>query len=62
MSDQSFSGLCERMKGWSVTLGWDAVVAMSRTKVNSLLEQQYISRFKSECGCGSVHLHGRFGL
>ncbi|CAI8904708.1 hypothetical protein [Pseudomonas serbica] len=47
MSDQSFSGLCERMKGWSVTLGWDAVVAMSRTKVNSLLEQQYISRFKS---------------
>lgn len=46
MLDQSFAGLCERMKGLSVTMGWDAVVAMSRTKVNSLLEQQYISRFK----------------
>lgn len=45
MLDQSFSGLCTRMQGKSVTRGWDAVVTMNRTKVNALLEQQYIARF-----------------
>ena len=46
MLDQSFIGLCERMQGKSMTRGWDAVVTMNRTKVNALLEQQYISKLK----------------
>ncbi|POA16958.1 hypothetical protein C1886_24495 [Pseudomonas sp. FW300-N1A1] len=48
MLDQSFIGLCERMQGKSVTRGWDAIVTMNRTKVNALLEQQYISRLKRD--------------
>lgn len=45
MSDYSLAELTSRMQGKSVTLGWDAVVFMNRAKVNSLLEQQYITRF-----------------
>jgi hypothetical protein len=45
MLDQSFAGLCGRMQGKSITRGWDAICTMSRAKVNSLLEQQYIARF-----------------
>jgi hypothetical protein len=36
------------MQGKSITLGWDAVVFMNRAKVNSLLEQQYITRFNQD--------------
>ncbi|WP_448118936.1 hypothetical protein [Pseudomonas serbica] len=41
----SLDELTDRMQGKSVTLGWDALVFMNRAKVNSLLEQQYITRF-----------------
>ncbi|WP_448144965.1 hypothetical protein [Pseudomonas silesiensis] len=47
MSDYSLAELTSRMQGKSVTLGWDAVVFMNRAKVNSLLEQQYITRFNN---------------
>ncbi|SFB39501.1 hypothetical protein SAMN03159488_03487 [Pseudomonas sp. NFIX10] len=47
MTTYSLAALANRMKGRSVTLGWDAVVFMNRAKVNSLLEQQYITRFNS---------------
>jgi len=46
MSDQSFAGLCARLQGKSITRGWDAIVTMDRTKVNRLLEQQYVSKFR----------------
>ncbi|MFM9550603.1 hypothetical protein [Pseudomonas monachiensis] len=36
------------MQGKSITLGWDAVVFMNRAKVNSLMEQQYITRFNQD--------------
>ncbi|CAI8909325.1 Structural protein [Pseudomonas sp. IT-P258] len=36
------------MQGKSITLGWDAVVFMNRVKVNSLMEQQYITRFNQD--------------
>jgi len=48
MTTYSLSALTNRMQGKSVTLGWDAVVFMNRAKVNSLLEQQYITRFNRE--------------
>lgn len=48
MATYSLDTLTNRMKGKSVTLGWDAVVFMNRAKVNSLLEQQYITRFNRE--------------
>lgn len=48
MTTYSLNALTNRMKGKSVTLGWDAVVFMNRAKVNSLLEQQYITRFKHD--------------
>lgn len=48
MANYSLSELTQRMLGKSITLGWDAVVFMNRAKVNSLLEQQYITRFKSD--------------
>ncbi|WLG99811.1 hypothetical protein PSH92_20960 [Pseudomonas beijingensis] len=48
MTTYSLDALTNRMKGKSVTLGWDAVVFMNRAKVNSLLEQQYITRFNKE--------------
>jgi hypothetical protein len=48
MSTQSFDGLCQSMQGKSITRGWDAVVTMSRAKVNRLLEQQYINRFRND--------------
>lgn len=47
MATYTLEELTGRMHGKSVTLGWDAVVVMNRTKVNSLLEQQYITRFES---------------
>ena len=46
MANYSLAELSQNMLGKSVTLGWDAVVFMNRSKVNSLLEQQYIARFK----------------
>jgi hypothetical protein len=48
MANYSLSELTQKMLGKSITLGWDAVVFMNRAKVNSLLEQQYITRFKSD--------------
>ncbi|PMZ89970.1 MULTISPECIES: hypothetical protein [unclassified Pseudomonas] len=45
MANYSLAELTTRMQGKSITLGWDAVVFMNRAKVNSLLEQQYITRF-----------------
>lgn len=48
MTTYSLAALTNRMKGKSVTLGWDAVVFMNRAKVNSLLEQQYITRFNKD--------------
>lgn len=44
----SLAELTQRMSGRSITLGWDAVVFMNRAKVNSLLEQQYITRFNRD--------------
>ena len=44
----SLAELTRHMSGKSITLGWDAVVFMGRAKVNSLLEQQYITRFNSK--------------
>ena len=44
----SLAELTHRMSGKSITLGWDAVVFMNRAKVNSLLEQQYITRFNRD--------------
>ncbi|MEB2519650.1 hypothetical protein SOP85_30135 [Pseudomonas sp. YuFO20] len=41
----SLDELTRRMQGKSITLGWDALVFMNRAKVNSLLEQQYNTRF-----------------
>jgi hypothetical protein len=48
MSNYSLVELTRRMQGKSITLGWDAVVFMNRAKVNSLLEQQYITRFNRD--------------
>jgi hypothetical protein len=48
MSNYSLAELTHRMQGKSITLGWDAVVFMNRAKVNSLLEQQYITRFNQD--------------
>ena len=48
MSNYSLVELTSRMQGKSITLGWDAVVFMNRAKVNSLLEQQYITRFNQD--------------
>ncbi|SCY83191.1 MULTISPECIES: hypothetical protein, partial [unclassified Pseudomonas] len=48
MTTYSLSALTDKMRGKSVTLGWDALVFMNRAKVNSLLEQQYITRFNRE--------------
>ena len=44
----SLAELTQRMSGKSITLGWDAIVFMNRAKVNSLLEQQYITRFNRD--------------
>jgi hypothetical protein len=38
--------LLERMRRGSVTQGWGAVAAFSRSKLNHLLEQQFIERFQ----------------
>lgn len=38
--------LLERMREGSVTQGWGAVAAFSRSKLNHLLEQQFIERFQ----------------
>lgn len=55
MSDHSLNGLLQWMQGKSVTCGWDAVVSMSRAKVNQLLEQQYISRFNQNSFLPRIH-------
>lgn len=48
MAGYSLEELRKRMEGKSITLGWDAVVSMNRTKVNTLLKQQYIERFSQD--------------
>ncbi|MDD0974269.1 hypothetical protein M5G23_09815, partial [Pseudomonas sp. TNT2022 ID656] len=48
MANYSLDQLTQHLQGKSVTLGWDALVFMNRTKVNTLLEQQYVERFSSE--------------
>ncbi|MCL6703289.1 hypothetical protein [Pseudomonas sp. T1.Ur] len=48
MANYSLVELTNKMQGKSVTLGWDALVFMNRAKVNSLLEQQYVTRFNSD--------------
>jgi hypothetical protein len=48
MANYSLVELTNRMQGKSITLGWDAVVFMNRAKVNSLLEQQYVTRFNRD--------------
>ena len=50
----SLAELTQKMSGTSVTLGWDAVVFMNRAKVNSLLEQQYITRFNRDSFMKSI--------
>lgn len=45
MQGYSLAELVSRMQDKSITLGWDAVVSMNRAKVNTLLAQQYITRF-----------------
>jgi len=42
----SLEELLEHMKKGSVTLGWGAVAVYSRDRLNRLLEQQYLTRFK----------------
>ncbi|MFG0500261.1 hypothetical protein ACF8MH_23480 [Pseudomonas sp. YQ_13] len=42
----SLEELLELMKKGSVTLGWGAVAVYSRDRLNRLLEQQYLTRFK----------------
>ena len=45
MSVNSLQSLLVRMRQGSVTQGWGAVSVFSRSRVNRLLEQQYIERF-----------------
>lgn len=45
MSVNSLESLLDRMRQGSVTQGWGAVSVFSRSRVNRLLEQQYIERF-----------------
>lgn len=45
MSVNSLESLLARMRQGSVTQGWGAVSVFSRSRVNRLLEQQYIERF-----------------
>lgn len=45
MSGNSLASLLEFMKTGSVTQGWGAVSVFSRSRLNRLLEQQYIERF-----------------
>jgi hypothetical protein len=45
MSGNSLASLLQLMKVGSVTQGWGAVSVFSRSRLNRLLEQQYIERF-----------------
>lgn len=45
MSNNSLRSLLARMEQGSVTQGWGAVSVFSRSRINHLLEQQYIERF-----------------
>jgi len=45
MSVNSLESLLARMRQGSVTQGWGAVSVFSRSRLNRLLEQQYIERF-----------------
>lgn len=45
MSGNSLESLLARMKEGSITQGWGAVSVFSRSRINRLLEQQYIERF-----------------
>lgn len=57
MATYTLEELTKKIHGTSVTLGWDALVFMNRTKVNSLLEQQYVTRFE-----GTSFLKRIFGV
>lgn len=45
MSNNSLADILDWMQGQTVTHGWSAMSVCNRTKVNRLLEQQYISNF-----------------
>ena len=45
MSGNSLASLLQLMKVGSVTQGWGAISVFSRSRLNRLLEQQYIERF-----------------
>jgi hypothetical protein len=44
MAGYSREEILARMEGSSITLGWGAVAAFNRARLNNLLEQQYLSR------------------
>lgn len=45
MSTYSLQELLERLEGYDVTLGWGAVFAFSRSRLNAMLEQQFTAAF-----------------
>lgn len=45
MSDNSLQSLLERMKKGPATQKWDGVLALSRSRLNRMLEKQYVQRF-----------------
>lgn len=58
MATNSLDDLLEKLKGYPVTLGWGAVFAFSRERINRMLQQQFTaafnaSRFIAPCS-GSV--------
>lgn len=47
MSTNSLEQLLEKLKDFPVTLGWGAVFAFSRTRINTMLEQQFTAAFNA---------------
>lgn len=47
MSGNSLENVLARMDGANVTLGWGAVAAFGRTRLNSLLRDQYLQRLNA---------------
>lgn len=48
MSTNSLQELLEKLKSFPVTLGWGAVFAFSRERVNRMLEQQFTAAFTAD--------------
>ncbi|NIF30284.1 hypothetical protein F3J44_28510 [Pantoea sp. Tr-811] len=48
MAGYSRDEILARMQGGSITLGWGAVAAFDRARLNNMLEQQYLSRLHEE--------------